>query len=166
MNTTLGQRIALLRKQKNLTQDALAAAMGVSAQAVSKWENDLSCPDIMILPQLAKLLGVTVDHLLTGEDQPETRLATPETVKPVEQQLLRVLVQSGDGSKVRVNLPLKLVSAAIDMGMTMNMMNIGNTDAMSKIDFAQVLALANQGVVGKLVEIEDVDGDKVEVWVE
>lgn len=166
MNTTLGQRIALLRKQKNLTQDALAAAMGVSAQAVSKWENDLSCPDIMILPQLAKLLGVTVDHLLTGEDQPETRLATPETVKPVEQQLLRVLVQSGDGSKVRVNLPLKLVSAALDMGMTMNMMNIGNTDAMSKIDFAQVLALANQGVVGKLVEIEDVDGDKVEVWVE
>ena len=166
MNTTLGQRIALLRKQKNLTQDALAAAMGVSAQAVSKWENDLSCPDIMILPQLAKLLGVTVDHLLTGEDQPETRLATPETVKPVEQQLLRVLVQSGDGSKVRVNLPLKLVSAALDMGMTMNMMNIGNTDAMSKIDFAQVLALANQGVIGKLVEIEDVDGDKVEVWVE
>ena len=166
MSTTLGQRIALLRKQKNLTQDALAAATGVSAQAVSKWENDLSCPDIMILPQLAKLLGVTVDHLLTGEDQPETRLATPETVKPVEQQLLRVLVQSGDGSKVRVNLPLKLVSAALDMGMTMNMMNIGNTDAMSKIDFAQVLALANQGVVGKLVEIEDVDGDKVEVWVE
>ena len=166
MNTTLGQRIALLRKQKNLTQDALAAATGVSAQAVSKWENDLSCPDIMILPQLAKLLGVTVDHLLTGEDQPETRLATPETVKPVEQQLLRVLVQSGDGSKVRVNLPLKLVSAALDMGMTMNMMNIGNTDAMSKIDFAQVLALANQGVIGKLVEIEDVDGDKVEVWVE
>ena len=166
MNTTLGQRIALLRKQKNLTQDALAAAMGVSAQAVSKWENDLSCPDIMILSQLAKLLGVTVDHLLTGEDQPETRLATPETVKPVEQQLLRVLVQSGDGSKVRVNLPLKLVSAALDMGMTMNMMNIGNTDAMSKIDFAQVLALANQGVIGKLVEIEDVDGDKVEVWVE
>ena len=166
MNTTLGQRIALLRKQKNLTQDALAAATGVSAQAVSKWENDLSCPDIMILSQLAKLLGVTVDHLLTGEDQPETRLATPETVKPVEQQLLRVLVQSGDGSKVRVNLPLKLVSAALDMGMTMNMMNIGNTDAMSKIDFAQVLALANQGVIGKLVEIEDVDGDKVEVWVE
>ena len=166
MNTTLGQRIALLRKQKNLTQDALAAAMGVSAQAVSKWENDLSCPDIMILPQLAKLLGVTVDHLLTGEDQPETRLATPETVKPVEQQLLRVLVQSGDGSKVRVNLPLKLVSAAIDMGMTMNMMNVGNTDAMSKIDFTQVLALANQGVIGKLVEIEDVGGDKVEVWVE
>ena len=166
MNTTLGQRIALLRKQKNLTQDALAAAMGVSAQAVSKWENDLSCPDIMILPQLAKLLGVTVDHLLTGEDQPETRLATPETVKPVEQQLLRVLMQSSDGSKVRVNLPLKLVSAAIDMGMTMNMMNVGNTDAMSKIDFAQVLALANQGVIGKLVEMEDVGGDKVEVWVE
>ena len=166
MNTTLGQRIAMLRKQKNLTQDALADAMGVSAQAVSKWENDLSCPDIMILPKLANHLGVSVDELLTGNSGPETRLATPETAKPADQQLLRVFVQSGDGSKVRVNLPLKLVSAAMEMGMSMNMMNVGNTDAMSKIDFAQVLALANQGVVGKLVEIEDVGGDKVEVWVE
>ena len=165
MNTTLGQRIAMLRKQKGYTQDALADAIGVSAQAVSKWENDLSCPDILILPQLSRLLGVTVDELLTGDSTPETRLEPPET-RPAAQQILRILCLSADGDKVRVNLPLQLISAAIDMGMAMNVVNMGNSEAMSKIDFAQVLALANQGVIGKLVEIEDTDGDKVEVWVE
>ena len=61
---TMGKRISDLRKGKGMTQDQLAQIMGVSAQAVSKWENDLSCPDISILPQLADALGVTTDELL------------------------------------------------------------------------------------------------------
>ena len=63
---TLGRRIQALRKEQALTQDALAVRMGVTPQAVSKWENDLSCPDIMSLPPLAKELHITVDTLLTG----------------------------------------------------------------------------------------------------
>ncbi len=61
---TLGKRIAMLRKEKGLTQEQLAEKVGVSAQAVSKWENDLSCPDITLLPLLSDILGVTVDELL------------------------------------------------------------------------------------------------------
>ncbi len=61
---TMGRRIADLRKQKGMTQEQLANQVGVTAQAVSKWENDLSCPDISILPQLAEALGVTTDELL------------------------------------------------------------------------------------------------------
>ena len=61
---TLGKRIAMLRKEKGLTQEQLAEKVGVSAQAVSKWENDVSCPDITLLPLLADILGVTVDELL------------------------------------------------------------------------------------------------------
>ena len=63
-NETLGKRIAALRKEKGLTQEQLAEKVGVSAQAVSKWENDVSCPDITLLPLLADILGVTVDELL------------------------------------------------------------------------------------------------------
>ena len=63
-NETLGKRIAALRKEKGLTQEQLAEKVGVSAQAVSKWENDVSCPDITILPLLADLFGVSVDELL------------------------------------------------------------------------------------------------------
>ncbi len=61
---TMGKRISDLRKNKGMTQEQLAQRVGVTAQAVSKWENDLSCPDISILPQLAEALGVTTDELL------------------------------------------------------------------------------------------------------
>ncbi len=50
METTLGIRIAEQRRKRDLTQDQLAEKMGVSPQAVSKWENDLCCPDISLLP--------------------------------------------------------------------------------------------------------------------
>ena len=62
-NQTMGSRIARYRKQKNLTQEELGRAVGVTTQAVSKWENDTSLPDILLLPQLAQALGVTLDAL-------------------------------------------------------------------------------------------------------
>ncbi len=61
---SMGKRIMQLRKEKGLTQEQLAEKVGVSAQAVSKWENDVSCPDISILPKLCEVLGVTTDELL------------------------------------------------------------------------------------------------------
>lgn len=66
---TLGKRIAEHRKRLGLTQDQLAEQLGVTAQAVSKWENDQSCPDITTLPRLADIFGTSVDALL-GRDAP------------------------------------------------------------------------------------------------
>ncbi len=59
----LGDNIARYRRHSGLTQDELGSLLGVSAQAVSKWERSLACPDIMLLPQLAAVLGVTLDAL-------------------------------------------------------------------------------------------------------
>lgn len=67
MENTLGKRIAGYRKGLGLTQDQLAERLGLTAQAVSKWENDLSCPDITVLPKLADIFGVTTDTLLGHE---------------------------------------------------------------------------------------------------
>ena len=67
MEHSMGKRIAACRKRMGLTQDALAEQLGVTAQAVSKWENDQSCPDITMLPKLAKLFGITTDELLGVE---------------------------------------------------------------------------------------------------
>ena len=64
MEQTLGKRIMHHRKQLGLTQDQLAEKLGVTAQAVSKWENDQSCPDITMLPKLAAIFGTTTDALL------------------------------------------------------------------------------------------------------
>lgn len=64
MEETLGKRIVARRKGLGLTQDALAERLGVTAQAVSKWENDQSCPDITMLPKLAEVFGCSTDELL------------------------------------------------------------------------------------------------------
>ena len=64
MEATLGKRIAAARKRLGMTQDQLAEQLGITAQAVSKWENDLSCPDITILPKLADIFDLTIDELL------------------------------------------------------------------------------------------------------
>lgn len=64
MQSTLGTMIADLRKSRGMTQLELAAKLGVTDKAVSKWERDLSCPDINSLPKLAEVLGVSVDELL------------------------------------------------------------------------------------------------------
>lgn len=69
MESTLGKRITSNRKRLRLTQDQLAEKLGITAQAVSKWENDLSCPDITILPKLADIFGISIDELL-GRESP------------------------------------------------------------------------------------------------
>jgi len=68
INTSkLAQRIADARHEKGLTQKDLAAMVGVSAQAVSKWERGVSCPDISILDELASAVDLTVTDLLGVE---------------------------------------------------------------------------------------------------
>ena len=59
----IGDKIRLLRKNKNITQTGLAEALSVSSQSVSKWENHLSAPDISILPVIARYFGITMDEL-------------------------------------------------------------------------------------------------------
>ena len=75
---TLGQNIARLRAQKNLSQGDLADALEVSRQSVSKWENGLSCPDVQLLPQLADLFHVTLDDLFGREAPQPQRTAEQE----------------------------------------------------------------------------------------
>lgn len=61
---TLGMMISSLRKEKGMTQLQLAEIMGVTDKAVSKWERDLSAPDVNSIPKLAETFGVTVDELM------------------------------------------------------------------------------------------------------
>lgn len=68
---TLSQNIATFRKAKNYTQEQLGDILGVSNQAVSKWESGVTCPDIMLLPRLADALGVTLNDLYGIADKPK-----------------------------------------------------------------------------------------------
>ena len=166
MEMTIGKRIDALRREKNLKQDDLAQMLEVSPQAVSKWENDQTCPDISLLPKLAKILGVSVDELLSGKQelQPVVTLVPEDQRKDIKDMMLRIVVDSADGDKVRVNLPMALVQLAMEMGMEMP--QVSGNDALKDIDWAQVMELVRHGVMGNLIEVESADGDIVRIFVE
>ena len=81
MEQTLGKRIAAYRKELGLTQEGLAEKLGITAQAVSKWENDLSCPDISMLPRLANIFRVTTDELLGIQREEKNREEEKQTLE-------------------------------------------------------------------------------------
>ena len=166
MEMTIGKRIAALRREKGLKQDDLAQMLEVSPQAVSKWENDQTCPDISLLPKLAKGLDVSVDELLSGKQElsPVVTLVPEERRKDIKDMMLRIVIDSCEGDKVRVNLPMGLVQAAVDMGMEMPQVSGNNT--LKEIDWKQIMDLVRHGAMGNLVEIESADGDTVRVFVE
>ncbi len=166
MDTTVGRRIAMLRKDKGLRQEQLAEMLGVSGQAVSKWENDQTCPDISLLPQLARILGVTVDELLSGkqESSPSVQILPEEQRKDIKDMMLKIIVDSSNGDKVRVNLPIALVQIAMDCGIEMP--QVSGNDALKHIDWNQIMAAISHGVIGNLVEVESSDGDTVRIFVE
>lgn len=166
MNETIGNRIAKFRKAKNMTQEELANQLGVSSQAVSKWENDASCPDISLLPQLCEVLGITADELLTGKNN-EVRMLPPEQRKPFDQLVMRVKVNSAGGDKVRVNLPMPMIKVCMEIGMNM-LPNMGGEQAemFKNVDMSKLVQMVELGMTGKLVEVESADGDTVEILVE
>lgn len=65
----VGEQIAALRKSKGITQNELGERIGVSFQAVSKWERGETLPDITLLPDLAKILETTTDYILLGSEK-------------------------------------------------------------------------------------------------
>lgn len=169
MAYSLGKKIHELRRDKDMTQEALAERMGVTAQAVSKWENDLSAPDVGSLLHLAQVLNVTTDELLGGEMPPEVRLV-PEGEVDLTRLMLRILVDSNDGDRVRVNLPVPLIQAALDIGLSLPQITASSdgsaAKALGSVDVGKLFELVKKGAVGKLMEVETADGDTISITVE
>ena len=172
-NETLGRRIARLRLEYGMTQERLAMKMGVTAQAVSKWENDLSAPDIMLLPELARTLGVTVDELLEGRKCQE--IAPAEPVPEPEPAPLRtdgskpkklhIKVDSSDGDVVNVNVPLGMASAVLGASSKLpGVVNLNLNDA--DVDMSLVAEAIKHGEKGTLIEVDGGDGDHVVISLE
>lgn len=78
----IGRNIADFRRMKKMTQEELAAAVGVSAQSVSKWENGVNMPDILLLPKIAETLGITVNELYEENAAETGRTITPYAAVP------------------------------------------------------------------------------------
>lgn len=163
MKDSFGKKFAELRKEKGYTQEDIALKLNVSAQAVSKWENDISFPDITLLLDISNLLGVSVDELL-GKVAPTPTVVFNEEKKSIQSMLLKIVVLSNEGDKVRVNLPMQLVKIALETGISMP--QIKGNKSLQDINFEEILILVEQGAMGKLVEVESAQGDIVEIYVE
>ena len=162
---TLGTKIAEYRKLKKMTQEELASKLNVSSQAVSKWENDLSIPDLPILIELSDIFNVSLDELIRQKENAEiARVVEPQLRKNPEQMMVKIVINSSDGDKVRINLPIPFVKAGMAIGMSMPQVN--GKEALQGIDFEQIMKLVDQGLVGKLIEIDSADGDHIEIFVE
>ena len=127
MEETIGKRISANRKRLSLTQEHLAEKLGVTAQAVSKWENDQSCPDIAMLPRLAELFHITTDELLgvAASTQPlQGEIVDKDEKDGLHAQIGNCNIHLSSGRKgalsfalfVLVTGILLLVSAVLELG--------------------------------------------------
>lgn len=128
--------------------------------------NGRQMPLVPISPTLCRLLGVTSDDLIIGK-QESVRLVPAEKRKDLDDLALRIRVLSVDGDKVCVNLPMPIIKIALEIGADA-IPNVSGSvgQTIRQIDFGKIVELAECGVLGKIVDIESADGDKVEVVVE
>ena len=96
---SIGKNIAHLRKERGLTQAQLGELLGVSNQAISKWESDVNLPDVMLLPQIAKVFGVAIDRLF---EEVETEEKTETSDK-----LIWILREEHDGAELTIRYPVE-----------------------------------------------------------
>lgn len=165
MENTLGKRIASLRKEKNLKQEDLAQMLNISPQAISKWENDLTCPDISILPELSKILNVSIDELLIGKKElNDVKLIPQEERKELNDVKLIIQIFSDENGKITINLPMALLEVALEMGLDMG--SVSGNESLKNVDLNKIVQLVKQGVMGNLMEIETSDNHRVKLFVE
>lgn len=157
---TLGTRLVELRKKYNFTQADIGEKLNVSVQAVSKWENDLSLPDYDYLIKLADLFNTSIDELLGRKKE----IVRKEENKDKNKLLFKISIKSADGDTVNVNLPLSVIKVLVENNSNTNI--ISGNESLKNIDFASLLSLAEQGVIGEIVNISSADGDIIKIVVE
>lgn len=110
-----GRFIANLRKQKGLTQVQLAQKLNITDRAVSKWENGKALPDVAIMPELCKLLDITVNELLSGG-----KIDSADTDKNTQMLLLEMTAQkqAADKRLLRSEIIMIALSVTILLGCT------------------------------------------------
>ncbi len=164
MEKTIGKKLYELRKQSGFTQDYVAEQLGVSAQAVSKWENDIACPDIMTLPNIAELYGITIDELFKNEEvQSNVKFEKKEKINENE-LIFRVYVDTAQGDDIKVNLPYLLVKELINVGKDISGVFAGVD--LSEVNFESIFKMVELGVLGEIVTVKTQNGDDIRVVVE
>lgn len=155
---TFGTRLGRIRKENNYTQETIANKLNVTAQAVSKWENDITSPDIDTLIKLADIFNISIDELVGRVSN-----AITTTKKDINKMILKIIVDSNENDKVRVNLPMGIVKILVESG---SVTSVVNNKSLNDIDFKQIISLVEQGIIGEIVSVDSSEGDHVRIIVE
>ncbi len=150
---SLGENIAVRRAELGMTQEQLAEKMNVTAQAVSKWERDLSYPDVDTISKLATLFGCSIDALVS-DASPVLQKDNPESI---ERRIVHIFVKTED-SNVHVRVPVACFIEMVKEGGI-----IGNIDDLPGI--STVTEMIKVGVTGEIVNVEQ-NGKTVVISVE
>jgi len=103
--------------------------------------------------------------LLGKEEKQTVKMLNQDEKKDLNLMMLKIVVNSSKGDKVRINLPLSLLKVALDSGIDLSTLSTNN-ETLKSIDLAQIVHLVEKGVIGKIVEVNSADGDVVEIFVE
>lgn len=164
---TLGNKIAHYRKSMNITQEALAQQLEVTNQAVSKWESDQCCPDMMLLPRIADIFDVTIDELFDRTPPKKAEFQTVTGLPWPNDNILRVVLYVGhkllvngrakpgfvykndlrvDGVISAVSITCGDVSGNVDAGGSVNCGSVlGNVDAGGYVNCGNVEGSVDAG---------------------
>lgn len=161
----LGNNISEKRKAKGMTQEELAANLGVSPQAVSKWENNLSCPDISLLPAIAKIFGMSVDELLgaapatenIAEAKPYTESESKyeEPVFTGKKATTLLITTERNGKVSNVRFPLTIMRFGLNLGSTFG----GLTGSQA----STIENAVKTGLSGEILSVDGENGEKVTI---
>lgn len=160
-NETLGERIAQARKSSGYTQEEFAQMLNVTAQAVSKWENGNSCPDIQLLPKISEILKISIDELLTGsesafEPQPEKKKNPDIDISKLK---LRIRVLKPDAKPVNVTFPIAMVKKFAKVGNGIS--GIMGNSSIDGVKMDEILQLVEEGVTGEVLNVVTEDDTNV-----
>ncbi len=152
---SIGKNIALLRKNKGLTQAELGDLLGVSNQAVSKWESEMTMPDVMLLPEIAKVLGVEINDLYGPLENHSVEEASEETKhdETEDRRILNIVAQA-EGANVKIRIPCKAVQSVLDCC-------LDEEDE----ELKSIVSILESDATGTLVDA-DTDECKVKIFVE
>lgn len=116
MNNTIGTNIAKYRREVGMTQAELAEKMNVSVQAVSKWENDVSCPDLEKIWQLASILNTSAESILSGENSLAATKLSSDTDFSKRLLLIKVNVNNAESVDITLRIPIELIMRSREEG--------------------------------------------------
>ncbi|MBE6795742.1 MAG: helix-turn-helix transcriptional regulator [Ruminococcaceae bacterium] len=160
---TIGSRIAQGRKAKGYTQEEFSQLLDVTAQAVSKWENDISCPDIQLLPKIADILNMTTDELLTGKRAEQSKEQKTVNIDTSNLKININVLKPGQ-NPVNVSLPLSMVKRFAKIGNGIS--GIVGNGTIDSVKFDEILSLVENGATGEILNVVADDNTNVKISIE